>query len=359
MKKFIGKSALFFLIMALAVTMLLGCSSTKTSADSNNSNVSQGTSVETKDASQPIKVRFICKKLSDAWFTAEDKGAKLIAEELNIDYVGIDADYNNERCMQAVDSVIAEEADGVVICITDAGLSDSVIKKFSEANIPILTIDDPMVGADGVQMPYLGFPTYDFGKEGGEMLAKLAKERNFFAEGNIVKVMMLDMATVQTLHDTALGFTDALKENLPELQESDIIFTDVKTGSFDDSIAAASATFNANPDVTHWIIPCVDDFPAYAAIKMLTENDFDFKNALVSGNGCYQPSLDIFNMGGDIANCYISNYMDPFLEGQKMMEFMNDLLRNNIPLPQDTRVGGGVVTYENWKDTFPEGEMPY
>jgi ABC-type sugar transport system substrate-binding protein len=337
------------LVLGIALVALAAC------APKNAGGQTTGKSVSGKQ----IKIRYISKKLSDAWFSAEDKGAKLKAAELNVDYVGIDADYNNERCMQSIDSVIAEKVDGVAMTITDPGLSPAAIKKLNEAKIPILAIDDPMVDAAGVAIPYLGVPTYSFGKEGGTQLAKMAKERNFFAAGNKVKVLVLEMATIQTVHETALGFADGLKENLPDLKPANVIFTDVKTGSFDDSISAATATFNANPGVTHWIIACADDYPAFASVKMLIENKFDFKKALISGNGCYQPSLDIFNMGGDIAKSYISTYMDPFLEGQKMIEFFNDLLRKGIALPKDTRVGGGVVSLENWKKFFPEGKMPY
>jgi ABC-type sugar transport system substrate-binding protein len=307
-----------------------------------------------------LKIRYICKKLTDGWFSAEDKGAISMAAELGgIDYKGIDVDYDNERCMQAVDSVISEGADAVAICVPDAGLGGAVIRAFKEANIPVLAIDDILEDGQGYAAPYLGVPTYDFGFEGGQALAARAKERTFFAPGNKTKVMLIGMYTVPTVKATCDGFRDALLQDLPELKKEDIFETDCKTGSFDDSIVAALAVINANPDVTHWIVPCGDDYPAFAAVKAFSEKGFDFKKILISGNGCYQPSLDVFNMGGDIANSYTSMYMDPFLEGQTMIRFFNDLLRNGKELPKETLVGAGVVSIDNWQEKFPGGKMPY
>ncbi|MDR1306374.1 MAG: substrate-binding domain-containing protein [Treponema sp.] len=346
MRKKTGKLALFLLAAIFVLFAVF-------------SSCSAGKTADVGGQKKQFTVRYICKKLSDSWFSTEDKGAISKAEELGIDYGGIDVDYNNERCMQAVDSVISAGVDAVAICVPDAGLGPAVIRAFREANIPVLAIDDILEDGTGYAAPYLGVPTYDFGYEGGEALAARAKERNFFAPGNVIKVMVLGMYTVPTVKVTCDGFRDALLKNCPELKPADIIETDCKTGTFDDSIAAALATINANPNVTHWIVPCGEDTPAYATVRAFIEKGFDFKKILVSGTGCYQPSLDVFNMGGDIANSYISMYMDPFLEGQTMIQFFYDLLVNGKELPQETLVGAGVVSIDNWREKFPDGKMPY
>ena len=299
-----------------------------------------------------FKFAYICKQLNDEWFSAEDEGMKNAAAELGVEYVGYDVNNDNERCMLTVESVIAEGFDGVMMCIPDVGISTAVAKRFEENNIPLLAIDDYIEDEDGNQLvPYLGVPTYTIGYSTGLALAQAALDRGFFDEGNVVKVMALTMASTPTVNDTVLGHIAAIREIAGDKMTDDMVITvDCKDGSFDQSIIGATATFNANPDVTHWIIPTGDDYIAFAAVKMLIENQFDFKNAAVCGNGAYTPSKEVFEMGGDIANSYMSAKFFPWEEGDAAIRILYDYCANGTPIPWDTRVGEGYVSIDNWTD---------
>ena len=299
-----------------------------------------------------LKFAYICKKLNDEWFSVEDQGMKDAAAKYGVEYLGIDVDFNNERTLQAVESVIADGFNAVMMCIPDPGISMAVVKRLKEAGIVLLAIDDYITDEAGNQAaPYLGVPTYGMGYEAGLALIQMALDRNFFKEGNVVKVMALDLATIPTVHDTSLGHLAAIKEKAGNrLPDKNIIVGDAKDGTFDQSIAVATAIFNANPDVTHWIIPVPEDQVAFAAVKMLIENKFDFKNVVICGNGAYGPSKEIFEMGGDIAKSYISPKFFPYEEGYEAVRILYEHFTQGTPIPWDTRIGEGYVSIDNWKE---------
>jgi len=350
MKK-VHKLIALTLAVAMATSLFAtGCNQSTKSAESN---LSTASGTQKKD----LKFIYICKKLTDDWFKEEEAGMKKAAAALGVSYAGIDADYKDERTMQAIDSAIAQKADGVAICASNQGLGSAIAKKLKEAGIPYLTVDDVLLDEAGNPVPYVGVPTKTAGEETATVLVKTAKERKFFEAGSKYKIMIAEMAQITTCHEMALGYKEVFMKEIPGVKESDIVMVDVKDGSFDSSIASVTAAFNANSGMDHWIIACVDDYPAYAAVKMLTENKFDFKNALVSGFGAYQQSLDIFNMGGDIKNCYFSMGLDPVSEGEKALKFLYEHVVNGTAIPMETRLGGKIISAGNMEDQFPGGKV--
>lgn len=349
MKRY-SKSITAMVIASLTLVMMFaGCS---TSGDQK-----AGADADVTKSKKEYKFVYICKKLTDDWFKEENAGMKKKADELGAVYNGIDCDYKDERLMQAVDNVIAQGVDAVAICATNQGLGSAISKKFKEANIPFLTVDDTLIDDEGKPVPYVGVPTKQAGIETGIAMVKAAKDRKFFEQGNKYRIMIAEMAQITTCHEMALGYKEEFMKEIPGLKESDIVTVDVKDGSFDSSMAAISAAFNANPGVTHWIIATVDDYPAFASVKVLQENKFDFKNVLVSGFGAYQPSLDIFNMGGDIKNSYFSMGLNPSLEGEKAIQFLYDKVVNGKEIPAETRLGGEIIDASNLEKQFPDGKI--
>lgn len=351
MKKFL-KALVLILVVVFAVGVILaGCGTAQDEAKQ------EKTKQEAEKSAKQLKFVYICKKLTDDWFKEEDAGMKKKAEELGVMYNGIDCDYKDERCIQAVDNVIAQKVDGVAICATNQGLGSVIAKKFKEAGIPYLAVDDTLNDDVGNPVPYVGVPTKQAGIETAVQMIKAANGRNFFESSNKWRIMVADIAQITTCHEMALGYKEEFLKEIPGIKDQDIVTVDVKDGSFDSSMAAISAAFNANPNVTHWIVAAIDDYPAFAAVKVLQENKFNFKNVLVSGYGAYQPSLDIFNMGGDIKNCYFSMGLNPGLEGEKAIEFLYDYVVNGKSIPAETRFGGEVITADNMEKQFPGGKL--
>ena len=80
-----------------------------------------------------LKFAYVCKMLTHPWFIEEENGIKARCEQLGIDHVGVDANLDDEACMQALDNVIGQGADALMIVVTQQSLgprwSTSVVKQ--------------------------------------------------------------------------------------------------------------------------------------------------------------------------------------------------------------------------------------
>ena len=52
------------------------------------------------EAEEQVKIAYVCKMLTHPWFQEEEKGAEEKAEELGVEYFGIDANLDDEAFMQ-------------------------------------------------------------------------------------------------------------------------------------------------------------------------------------------------------------------------------------------------------------------
>jgi L-arabinose transport system substrate-binding protein len=293
-----------------------------------------------------LKFAYVCKMLTHPWFIEEENGIKARVEELGLDYVGVDANLDDEACMQAVDNVIGQGADALMIVVTQQSLGPAVVEKCREAGIPVITIDDTIEDNAGNRIPHVGLPTVETGVMGGHALAKLAKERNFFAPGNVVKVMQVDMSFLSVVHDRTVGYKAALQEDLP-LKDEDFIVQDSKTGMFEENLPVASAILNANPDVTHWIVTGINDDGAIAPLRIFEENGFPLENVLACGLGGYIMSYEEFQKPH---NSYIVTKLQPFAEGETAVQILYDYLTEGKEMPMETLVPGVIVTKDNYQD---------
>jgi ABC-type sugar transport system substrate-binding protein len=297
-------------------------------------------------AAPKLKFAYVCKMLTHPWFIEEENGIKAKAKELGIDYIGVDANLQDEAFMQAIDNVIGQGANALMVVVTHQTLGPTVIDKAREAKIPIITIDDTIVDSDNVQNPHVGLPTTETGIMGGHALAKLAKERGFFKAGNVVKVMQIDMSFLSVVHDRTVGYKQALQQDLPQLKDSDFIVQDSKTGMFEENLPVAGAILAAHPEVTHWLVTGINDDGALAPLRVFEERGFPLANVLSCGLGGYKTSYEEFQKPH---NSYIVTKLQPFKEGQAAVQILQDFILKKTKMPANTLVSGDVVTKDNYK----------
>lgn len=294
-----------------------------------------------------LKFAYVSKMLTHPWFLDEESGIKAKCQELGIDYIGVDANLNDEAFMQAVDNVIGQGANALMVVVTHQSLGPAVVDKAREAKIPLLTIDDTIVDSAGKPIPHVGLPTTETGIMGGHALAKLAKERGFFKPGNKVKVMMIDMSFLSVVHDRTVGYKQALMQDLPALKDSDFLIQDSKTGMFEENLPVASAILAANPDATHWLVTGINDDGALAPLRVFEEHGFPLERVLSVGLGGYSTSYEEFQKPH---NSYIVTKLQPAEEGKIAVQLLYDNITKGKPIPAMTLVPGVIVTKETYKN---------
>lgn len=294
-----------------------------------------------------IKIAYVCKMLTHPWFQAEEKGAMEMAESLGVKYIGIDANLDDEAFMQGVESALAQGVDGLAVCITDAEMGPVVYDMVVvEAGIPLVTINDPFMDSSGNQVPHVGLDTFGTCYIGGEAAAELAKERGFFDEGNVVKVMSVDVSFKSFLHERTMGYQAAIIENTP-LTEADMITEDNETGMFEQVLPVAQAMLNSHPEVTHWIVTGLNDDSAIAPLRVFEEAGFPLENVIAIGLGGYALSFEEFEKGN---TNYLAIKLDPEAHGATGIKALYDAIMGDGTVAEYTTTSGFVVGYDEYKN---------
>lgn len=304
---------------------------------------------------EDLKFVYICKSLTNQWFVQEEMGIKQACDELGIEYVGIDSDNNDEKCLADIDSAFSMGADGLMICITNQSMGPNLASRCAEEGVPLVTIDDEIKDESGNQVPHVGMPTQEVGALGGEKLAEIANEKGFFEDGNVVKVLQIDIPTNTVFAPRLDGYKEALMENTP-LTEDDFIRVEAAdaTAEYEGNMTVASSTFLAHPEVTHWIITGANDDCAVAPYDVLSQQGFDMDNVLACGLGGYEMSLEKFKNGVD---GYICVVLQPDVEGYKAVYELYDNIVNGKEMETNTFVSGSVATVDNYLEFYPNGKL--
>jgi L-arabinose transport system substrate-binding protein len=352
------KRAIAWVVMATVVMALTACTaapspSASKSAEPVVSSVAPSATPSASAEATPapakktVKIAYISKMLTNPWFVSQDQGLKDKAKELGAEYFSIDANLSDEACDAAIDNALAQGINGLAICITNQGNGPALAMKCREKGVELITCDDNIVDENGKPVAHVGMPTKDVGIVGGEMLAKYANERNFFAPGNVVKVLQIDAPSVSVLKPRLDGYKEALMANTP-LKAEDFIYVETKACMLEDSLAAAQATIAAHPEVTHWICGGVNDDSAVAFLKAIEEQGkIPQKNILACGLGGYSMAVEEFKKNND---SFMTVVLDPYREGSIAMETLYNKIVNGTPMPEVTYVNGKVATLANWKD---------
>ena len=70
---------------------------------------------------------------------------------------------DGERLMTAIDNLVAQGAQGFVVCAPDVRLGPAVVARSAQAGLKVLTVDDQFLGPQGrplAAVPHLGMSGY-------------------------------------------------------------------------------------------------------------------------------------------------------------------------------------------------------
>lgn len=295
---------------------------------------------------QRLKFGYVTKGLEYDWFQMQKNGMEAKCSELGIELECFDADFDDDVCLEMVRSVIDEGCDALMICPTNQELGPEIGKMCEKAGIPVVTLDDSMVNESGRTYPHIGMPTKEVGALGGVALGKLAEEKGFFEEGNVVKILELDVPQLSVIRERLDGYEESLLMNT-NLKREDIVVIDVPDGMYKKNMEASEKFFSDHPyrEVTHWIICGANDETATAAMHVLKKRGADMENVIACGLGAGELSIAEFEVGN---SNYIATMLQPDMEGSKAVEMLYKYLEKGEPLPETTLMGGKIATSDNY-----------
>jgi fructose transport system substrate-binding protein len=180
-----------------------------------------------------VKIGLITKTETNPFFVKMKEGAQKKADELGAElqtFAG-KKDGDNETQVQAVESLIAAGAKGILITPNDSKAIVPALDKARQAGLLVIALDTPLDPADAADAT---FATDNF--EAGELIGKWAKGQ---FEGKDAKIAMLDLNPDQITVDVARdqgflkGFGIDLKDENKIGDENDprIVGHDVTDGA--------------------------------------------------------------------------------------------------------------------------------
>lgn len=338
---------IFTLLLSLTLTagLMVGCSSGKDDSGKTDDNANKTESEAPGSKDDKLVIYGIYKAGDQTWFIDEGDAAKAKAEEMGAEFVFVDVQMNPEQCLKAVDNAIANNADGILMCIPDQTMSQAVVDKCKEANLPIVAVDDALE-KDGKKLaPWVGIDGYKIGEANGEWLANYMKD-NKLVEDEATGVLLLTMDTVSSCVPRTEGAEDKLLEIIPGYKR---IYKGDTDGTTDKGYNAASAVITANPQIKNWMVLTANEESAVGAVRALETAGLD-KTSCVVGLGAYL-AKDEWKKSTDVcmkASCYFS--ADSI--GGASAEMLINYIKNGTEMAESTAVPAIVVTPENYKEVM-------
>lgn len=346
------KTLSVLLALSTAMISLVGCSSTApaSTAAAAPSAAAGSTAPASSAAGQAsngkLKVYGIYKAGDQTWFIDEGAAAKKAVEAAGGEFIFVDAKMSPEEYLKAIDNAIANHASGVVTCIPDQTMSQSVVTKLTNAKIPVVAADDALQDASGKKVaPWVGIDAYAIGELNGKWLADYVKKNNLASKSD-VGLLIMTMDTVSSCVPRAKGENDAFTKDCPEFNKSKIVKCDYD-GTTDKGNTAAAAVFTAHPEIKTWLVTGANEEGTVGACRALESAGLS-KNACVVGLGAYL-AKDEFKKPNSPMKA--ATYFSSDSIGTGSIKVLQDMIAGKT-VKQETAVSAEIVTPDNYKQVM-------
>ncbi|MBK4347121.1 substrate-binding domain-containing protein [Lacisediminihabitans changchengi] len=326
------------LILATAATVILLATACTSGAETGGDVAASG------PKSGKLTIAYLQKQGDQQYFVDEADGAKAAAKSLgdvNIKVVDLGTDAN--KAISAVDSVIAQKVDGIIIVVPDQQIGPQVIAAAKAAGIPIMASDDIIKDAAGKPAAFAGFDGTAMGNAVGTQAAKLYKDAGWSAaDTRILSGYKQDLSVCTQRVDGAKdAFTKAIGSDIPKIVD---IGTD---NSATDAQNKAGAVITANAGVKHWVVWGCNDENETGIVTALQNSGVAPANIAGVGLGAYLTCKDwaAKQDTGNKAALFISGVE----VGKAALTSMVGLVRDGTKLPAQSIAKTAMVDSSNWE----------
>ena len=342
------KAFALMLVLCMGLLALAGCDTG--AAPTPSSAAAGSTAAAASDAAEPAAdggvIYGIYKAGDQSWFIDEGAAAKVAAEAAGYTFTFVDAKMSPEEYLKAIDNAIANNAAGVVTCVPDQTMSQAVVDKLAEANIPVVASDDALE-VDGEKLvPWVGINGYVIGEANGEWLANYAKD-NDLLEDESVGLMLLTMETVSSCVPRTEGEFDKFTEMCPDFDTARIFKADTD-GTTDKGNSAAAAVITAHPEIKTRLVTGANEESVIGAARALESAGLD-ADACVVGLGAYMAKDEFKKDGGSCVKA--AAYFSSDSVGAGSIEVLLDMIAGK-DVPKETAVDAIVVTPETYQEVM-------
>lgn len=187
------------------------------------------------------------------------EGIEKAAKENNVDLVVANNKMDGATALDNANNFITQGVDGVIEFQTDEKFGAEIMRKFNEAEIPVIAIDIPMPGAT-----FFGVDNHRAGFMAGEGLGRWI-QANW--GGQVDALIMLELPQSGPVPAARLkGERDGLESVVGKIPEAKVKHLDSKN-TLEEARRLVSDTLTTLPDARHIAVVCINDDTALGAIN--------------------------------------------------------------------------------------------
>jgi ribose transport system substrate-binding protein len=259
----------------------------------------------------------------------------------NIDLVVADNKLSGEEALRVADRLIERKVDLVIEYQIDEKTNNIVMEKFQQANIPVIAVDIPVVGAT-----FFGVDNYRAGHMAGEALGRWVAHN---WAGQFEKLIVLEEPRAGSLVGARIrGQINGLEEIVGSIVEDQKVYLDCGNTS---SVTEAQVhkTLQRFPDIHRFIIISFNDDSAIGAVRAAKALGRE-TDIVIVGQGADRVVRDEIRRSG---SCIVGStaYM-PERYGEQLMEIALKILRGE-PSPPAIYIKHVFINSENIDQYYP------
>ncbi len=267
---------------------------------------------------------------------------RAVQEVGNIDLIAADNQLDGQAALHVAERLIAKEVDLVVEFQIDQTVGSVIMNKFQQANIPVIAVDIPMVGAN-----YFGADNYHSGNLAGTALGNWLLKH---WDGYFDRLFVLEEHRPGSLPAARIqGQLDGLQDVVGEIPQARVTYID-SGGTTEISERRMGEALQNHPGPAKFAVISFNDDVALgtllAARKLKREGE-----VIIVGQGADKEIRPLIRR--DDSRIVGSTAFMPEKYGEQLVEMALRILKGK-PVPPATYINHTFIDIENIDEFYPQ-----
>lgn len=276
MKSKVFKRLSVVLVMVIALVSVSAC----TAKEPGSSDSKKEETAKKDKKSGKTKVGFIVQDLTINYFLSVVKGVEDFQDKYDMEVQVIDGHSDAPTQVDAVENLITQEVDCIVICPVDTVAPEAAVKEAQAAGIPVITWSEKIEGADA----WIAVNNYDYGFENGKIAGQWILDNLDKQED--AKVMYVYVKENEQLIERGEGMMAGLASLAPDAET-----VAVQSGNTTESgMEAVETTLAKHPDLN--VIVCSNDSVALGAYEAMVSAGKSDAKVCITGQDADEKNLE-------------------------------------------------------------------
>ena len=297
--------------------------------------------------SSGYKFVLLVPRIDSVWYQNTIKGFLDTCEEYGAEGTVLNSQLDENLIILNLSQALSQEVDGVALMSPKSHSGWAIMSRALTSNVPIISIDENIIDSQGRQLtPYIGINDREAGSLAGQWASKSITDHLWLINQDIsLGIAVLTYEELNGMKERIESFYDTLTENLPNLSEDSIFYSDCNNGSAVNGLLAMQQLLANHPEITHWLVFGATADSVIGAVRGLEQLGLA-KNAIACG---IDGGLGFNEFSKERETSYRALiYVDTYQQGKEAAKALYNYSRYKTPIPVATYTKIFLITREDW-----------